>query len=153
MKKIYLFGSIFLILGCNDKTIICNGSELSNKLIIENWRKAKIEKNKIHLEEYDITFSQKTKTINIESNTIYEDKNLTDYNNMIVILKEPLCSGSNYKLTLSDSLKYEISNIRTVPKTVMVGLNKKTYYLVDSYEMNGEVIKNLYESPDICIKY
>ena len=71
---------------------------------------------------------------------------------MIIVLEQPLCSGSNYRLNLSDSLKYEISNIKTFSKTVMVGANKKTYNLVDSYKINKKTVKNPYGSPDICIK-
>jgi hypothetical protein len=121
----------------------CTNTDLGKKITIIDWGNKKIFASNIRLFCYDSLFKNRLDTILIDYIKLYNDKESTTYGQLELSFKESLFSKKNYQLIISDSLKYNISDIKIYTETVMAGMIKKNFCLVDSLKINDVFIQSL----------
>ncbi|AMA48072.1 hypothetical protein AX766_04795 [Flavobacterium covae] len=140
---IKMFFLMAIINSCKSEKRKCDNAELNNEIIIKDWGENKIKKEDIKLYKYDSLFSKKIDSFKIVKFSTYNDKKTIKeyYGSMSIILDKEIVSKGNYRLILLDSLKYDISNIRILTKTVMIGTREENMCLIESYKINNRVSK------------
>ncbi|MFK7115375.1 hypothetical protein V3468_13135 [Flavobacterium oreochromis] len=132
-----------LINSCKSEKRECVNAELYNEIIIKDWGEKKIKKEDIKLYKYDSLFLKKIDSFKIVKFSTYNDKETIKeyYGSMSIILDKEILSKGNYRLILLDSLKYDISNIKILTKTVMIGAREENMCLIESYKVNDSISK------------
>ncbi|MFK7000824.1 hypothetical protein [Flavobacterium oreochromis] len=132
-----------LINSCKSEKRECVNAELNNEIIIKDWGEKKIKKEDIKLYKYDSLFLKKIDSFKIVKFSTYDDKETIKeyYGSMSIILDKEILSKGNYRLILLDSLKYDISNIKILTKTVMIGEREENMCLIESYKVNDSISK------------
>lgn len=141
MKKFIYISMLLLLFSCKEEIINCENLELGNKIVIPDWGVQKVKKSDIKLFVYDSSFTKKTDSIPVENITLFNNTQV-DYGRIEFSFFKKIYSNNNYRLFVSDSLIYNISDIKIYSKTVMIGMRQKKECLIESLKINNREIKS-----------
>ncbi|WBX77885.1 hypothetical protein PG911_06420 [Tenacibaculum ovolyticum] len=142
MQKIYITLFITLsILSCKDKRN-CTNADLFDKITVSGF--GNLTKKSISFFRLD----NQIEKIKIKSIEHQNNKNISGYGESTIVLKQPLFSQENYRLTIDDE-KYDITDIKIKSEVRMIGMREDSVCIVDSFKLNEKIAKQIYYTSTI----